>query len=123
TRLVNPGGHRVYVSYSPHDSEVAGTLVGGLLLYRMGVFRDEDYDAMQHAEALVVLLSPISAQSAQVTEEWYTFYRWGRPVIPVVMEACPVPSELSNSPYLITYHGDDRQLVEDVRNTVNSALA
>ncbi|MDY7101474.1 MAG: TIR domain-containing protein [Actinomycetota bacterium] len=109
---IGPSGHaaagaRVFVSYSRDDERMANAVVDHLRRARWEVWQDlhgirggEDWSAaltraLRATDVVVVLVTDSSMRSEWVRREVRAADRAGIPILPVVVDAAPVPDELA----------------------------
>jgi TPR repeat protein len=100
-----------FVSYSREDSEFALRLTKDLkekganvwmdkLDIRAGQFWDAEVeDAVRNCSRMLVILSPASVASHQVTNEFMAAISKGKPVIPILFQECEIPIQLQRVQY------------------------
>jgi hypothetical protein len=98
---------QVFICYSRADKQFANQLVEDLAAYDLTVWMDvhsipsgsnwdmEVQKGLEHSDILLVLLSPESAASQNVADEWSYFIEHDKPIIPLLIKPTEVPFRLS----------------------------
>jgi hypothetical protein len=98
---------QIFISYSRVDKEFALALIDRLNEYMVTVWFDlrniphganwdmEVQKGLDASDVLLVLLSPDSAVSENVADEWSFFISKDKPVLPLMVRPCEVPFRLS----------------------------
>lgn len=98
---------QIFISYSRVDKDFALALVDRLNEYMVTVWIDlrniphganwdmEVQKGLEASDVLLVLLSPDSAVSENVADEWSFFISKDKPVLPLMVRPCEVPFRLS----------------------------
>jgi hypothetical protein len=109
---------RIFVSYSRIDGDFARKLARSLSGLGGDIWIDvEDIPAgmnwssaiqqgLQLCDVMIVILSPDSAASRNVEEEWQYYRDKGKPIIPVLLQPAEVHYQLSRIQY-IDFHAQD----------------
>lgn len=103
----------VFISYARRDGiPLAKQIAEKLRQTGLHVFWDQDSipagsnweqkldEALEHAEHIVVVLTPFSVVSEEVTAEWRPMLSRGKNVIPLMYITCDVPRRLSMRQYI-----------------------
>lgn len=123
---------RIFLSYSRRDETFARRLTGDLAQLDMDVWLDiEDIQpgmqwtaaiqaGLDAADVMILVISPESMASNNVTDEWQYFLDHDRPVIPVLLRPADVHYRLNRLQY-IDFASQDytvafRQLADALRN-------
>lgn len=97
---------RIFISYSSKDQEIADQLFGQLRQSGHPVWLNTDsipkgehwYDEMVkglgETDLLILVVSHDAIASKWVTEEWKTFLKMGKRIIPVLHKECKVPQAI-----------------------------
>jgi len=99
----------IFISYSPKDARPMLLLQEALVRGALKPFIDPaprpgmdwrlDIDeAIIHADAIVVLITPNSAESVYVTYEWALALGLGIPVVPIIYRSAKLHPRLANFP-------------------------
>jgi len=98
---------QVFICYSRADKQFAAQLVDDLAEYEVEVWMDirsipsgsnwdlEVQKGLDNSDVMLVLLSPSSAASQNVADEWSYFIERDKPIIPIMIAPCEVPFRLS----------------------------
>ncbi len=98
---------QVFICYSRADKQFAAQLVDDLAEYEVDVWMDvrsiptgsnwdlEVQKGLDHSDVMLVLLSPASAASQNVADEWSYFIERDKPIIPIMIVPTEVPFRLS----------------------------
>ncbi len=98
---------QVFICYSRADQDFAHQLVEDLTEYEVSVWMDvrsiphganwdmEVQKGLDASDILLVLLSPSSAASQNVADEWSYFIEKNKPILPLMIEPCEVPFRIS----------------------------
>jgi hypothetical protein len=103
----------VFISYARRDGTIlAQKLAQGLRNAGLNVFLDQDSippganwdqtldDALEEANHILVVLTPFSVVSEEVTAEWRPMLSKGKNVVPLLYLSCEIPRRLSMRQYI-----------------------
>lgn len=125
----------VFISYARHDgSQLANRLAQDLRAIGLHVFWDQDSipaganwedtldNALDSADTILVVLTPYSVASEEVTAEWRPMLSKGKAIIPLMHLPCEVPRRLSMRQYIDFQNPSNYQvalaeLVDAINNT------
>src|SRR5579859_1300618 len=96
---------KIFISYSRGDSEFALRLYDDLKRAGFDLWIDQrnihagNWDqqiaqALKDSTAMIVILSPKSMASENVTDEWSDFLDQRKPIVPILLEQCEIPFRL-----------------------------
>jgi hypothetical protein len=97
---------QIFISYSRVDKDFAIQLVDRLSDYDVSIWLDlrniphganwdmEVQKGLETSDSMLVLLSPDSAASENVADEWSYFITKDKPIIPLLVRPCDVPFRL-----------------------------
>jgi hypothetical protein len=97
---------QVFISYARVDKEFAEHLYHALADFELNVWMDqfkigtgskwdqEVQKALEESDTMLLLLSPASIKSDNVTDEWSFFIDKNRTIVPLLIETCDVPFRL-----------------------------
>jgi hypothetical protein len=126
-------GHHVFVCYARDDEDFVLDLAAKLKERRIPIWVDQvdippgaNWDkaidkALHDCASFLIVLSPAAIQSSEVTGELRTALDDRKPIVPVILEKCPIPRQLKNIQYVDFTSGDPED--EDALNRVTAALA
>jgi hypothetical protein len=77
--------------------------------------------ALHGCASFLIVLSPAAIQSSEVTGELRTALDEHKPIVPVLLEKCPIPRQLKNIQYVDFTSGDPED--EDALNRVTATLS
>src|SRR5215510_1737280 len=98
-------GH-IFISYSRKDSDFVERLIRALELYGFATWEDVKAivsgdvwkaaisKAVRDCDAFLIVLSPQSASSENVSKELAVATKYGRRVLPVMYQACQIPDKM-----------------------------
>ncbi len=98
---------QVFICYARADIQFASQLVENLADYDLTVWMDmrsiphgsnwdiEVQKGLDGSDLMLVLLTPSSAASQNVADEWSYFIEKNKPIVPLLVEPCEVPFRLS----------------------------
>jgi hypothetical protein len=130
---LHPAGDHVFVCYARDDEGFVLDLTaklkeGGIPIWidqndiPPGANWDKAIDqALHECASFLIVLSPASVQSGEVTGELRTALDERKPIVPVLLEECPIPRQLKNIQYVDFTSGDPED--EDALKEVTAALA
>jgi hypothetical protein len=131
------GGHRpgdqVFVCYARDDEGFVLDLAAKLKERGIPIWIDQtdippgaNWDkaidkALHDCASFLIVLSPAAIQSSEVTGELRTALDGRKPIVPVLLEKCPIPRQLKNIQYVDFTSGDPED--EDALNRVTAVLS
>jgi len=98
---------QIFICYARADKQFANQLIEDLSAYDIKVWMDvrsipsgsnwdmEVQKGLERSDIMLVLLSPESAASQNVADEWSYFIEHDKPIIPLMIKPCEVPFRLS----------------------------
>jgi hypothetical protein len=127
-----PGDH-VFVCYARDDESFVLDLAAKLKERGIPIWIDQtdippgaNWDkaidkALHECVSFLIVLSPAAIQSSEVTGELRTALDESKPIVPVLLEKCPIPRQLKNIQYVDFTSGDPED--EDALNRVTAVLS
>jgi TIR domain len=127
-----PGAH-VFVCYARDDEGFVLDLAAKLKERGIPIWIDQtdippgaNWDkaidkALHDCASFLIVLSPAAIQSSEVTGELRTALDERKPIVPVLLEKCPIPRQLKNIQYVDFTSGDPED--EDALNRVTAVLS
>ena len=113
----------IFICYSHEDRSFAVQLAAQLREKGVGVWLDRDIrkgqnyrraieDALRSCDRMLVILSPASAESAEVEAEWERVLKRNKDVIPVLYKRCEIPYRLGTFEFVDFTENSDQALEE-----------
>jgi len=115
---------QLFISYSRFDKVLAQRLADDLGQQGYAIWLDvrsiphganwdnEVQRGLDTSDVMIVLLSPTSAASQNVADEWSYFIERGKRILPIMVQMCDVPFRLSRRQRVDFIQGYDQGLVE-----------
>lgn len=110
---LNMPEYDIFISYARRDgTPLARQLAQDLRAVRLNVFWDQDSippgvnwedtldSALEEATHLLVILTPYSVKSEEVTAEWRPMLSKGKNIIPLLYQPCEIPRRLTMRQYI-----------------------
>ena len=126
-------GDHVFVCYARDDEGFVLDLAGKLKERGIPIWIDQtdippgaNWDkaidkALHDCASFLIVLSPAAIQSSEATGELRTALDEHKPIVPVLLEKCPIPRQLKNIQYVDFTSGDPED--EDALNRVTAVLS
>ena len=109
----------IFMSYARSDARFCEFLENELKRRGYSIWKDttdllvgDDWrraiaDAIEESTHLIVLLSPRSVERPEVTRELDSALHAGKPILPILLEPCPIPEQIHNINYIDWREGQD----------------
>jgi TIR domain-containing protein len=122
---------QVFICYARVDQQFAFHLVEDLSDYDVRIWMDvrsiphganwdmEVQKGLDESDVMLVLLTPASAASQNVADEWSYFIDKNKPIVPLLIEPCEVPFRLSRR-QRVDFTQDYRQGVQQLLRAIGS---
>jgi TIR domain len=126
-------GHHVFVCYARDDEDFVLDLAAKLKERGISIWVDQadippgaNWDkaidkALHECASFLIVLSPAAIQSSEATGELRTALDERKPIVPVLLEKCPIPRQLKNIQYVDFTSGDPED--EEALNRVTAVLS
>lgn len=124
TRLSDLPQAQIYLSYSGGQAFLVPSITLGLKQARIRTWQAEPdpLTLFKRVDALVAILSREAVASKALQEEWREFAALGKPILPVLFEACRLPDVMEGSRAVVEYRYDDVALAADIMEQLHALL-
>lgn len=124
TRLSDLPEAQIYLSYSGGQAFLVPSITLGLKQARIRTWQAEPdpLTLFKRVDALVAILSREAVASKTLQAEWRAFAALGKPILPVLFEACRLPDVMEGTQVFVEYRYDDVALAADIMQRLHELL-